>query len=108
MDADDAPSRITIACRAEPLRTEPYLSLEEFAHLTGLDQPTLVAWQEWGIVLAHGAAFNDQALVRAGKARRLQRDLGLEGAGLALVLDLLDEIQRLRARLDHLPGAEPR
>ena len=47
------------------------------------DRPT--AWQ-----------FNETALHRTKKALRLHRDLGLEQQGLALSLELLDQIDRLR------------
>lgn len=43
--------------------------------------------------------FRSTQLRRAGKAVRLQRDLQINPAGAALVLDLLDEIEALRARL---------
>jgi len=44
-------------------------------------------------------AFPSTQLERAGKAIRLQRDLEINAAGAALVLDLLEEIEALRARL---------
>ena len=47
--------------------------------------------------------FTDTALERALVAARLQRDLGLNLPGVALALDLLDEIHRLRAALGR-PG----
>jgi chaperone modulatory protein CbpM len=43
--------------------------------------------------------FADQALPRTLTALRLARDFDLAPAGVALVMDLLDEIERLRARL---------
>jgi chaperone modulatory protein CbpM len=43
--------------------------------------------------------FQGEALQRARKAMRLQRDLNLGIEGAALVLELLDEIDTLRARL---------
>ncbi len=43
--------------------------------------------------------FSPTALQRALVAARLQRDLGINLAGVALALDLLDEINTLRARL---------
>ena len=46
--------------------------------------------------------FNEVAVQRAKQALRLQRDLGLEGQGLALSLDLLDEIVRLRRLIARL------
>jgi chaperone modulatory protein CbpM len=43
--------------------------------------------------------FRAVALRRARRARALQRDLGLNLAGVALALDLIEERDRLRARL---------
>jgi chaperone modulatory protein CbpM len=43
--------------------------------------------------------FSEAALDRSKKALRLRRDLGVDWEGLALALDLLDEVERLRARL---------
>lgn len=46
--------------------------------------------------------FTVDALQRARTAMRLQRDLGINLAGIALTLDLLDEINTLEARLQQL------
>jgi len=43
--------------------------------------------------------FHSSTLVRADKALRLKRDLGLNLAGAALALELLDEIDELRQQL---------
>ncbi|MBE9567610.1 MAG: MerR family transcriptional regulator [Proteobacteria bacterium] len=43
--------------------------------------------------------FHSSSLQRARTAMRLQRDLGVNLAGVALALDLLDEISTLRAHL---------
>jgi chaperone modulatory protein CbpM len=43
--------------------------------------------------------FTTVSLIRVAKARRLERDLGLNLPGVALVLDLLDELDALHARL---------
>ena len=61
-------------------------------------------------LVAHGAfepigqeradwQFESLTIVRVAKAKRLERDLALNLAGVALVLDLLDEIDDLRAKL---------
>ena len=42
--------------------------------------------------------FHGEALLRAHRARRLMRDLGVNLPGAALALDLLDELDRLRRR----------
>jgi chaperone modulatory protein CbpM len=43
--------------------------------------------------------FSGPSLQRARTARRLQRDLGVNLAGAALVLDLMQEIEDLRSHL---------
>lgn len=43
--------------------------------------------------------FSSADLWRIHRALRLQRDLGTNLAGAALALDLMDEMQRLRARV---------
>lgn len=43
--------------------------------------------------------FSGSSLQRARTAMRLQRDLGINLAGVALAMDLLDEIEELRGRL---------
>ena len=43
--------------------------------------------------------FSVDSLQRAHTAIRLQRDLGINTAGIALALDLLDEIEKLESRL---------
>jgi chaperone modulatory protein CbpM len=46
--------------------------------------------------------FSGSNLQRARTAMRLQRDLGINLAGVALAIDLLDEIETLRSRLYRL------
>jgi chaperone modulatory protein CbpM len=48
--------------------------------------------------------FVGASLHRARKALRLQRDLGIDLAGAALALELLDEIALLRTRLRAMGG----
>jgi chaperone modulatory protein CbpM len=43
--------------------------------------------------------FSGASLVRARSALRLQRDLGVNLAGIALVLDLMEELESLRAQM---------
>lgn len=50
-----------------------------------------------------GQRFAAASIMRVAKAKRLERDLSLNTPGVALVLDLLDEIERLRNRLRALP-----
>ncbi len=45
------------------------------------------------------ALYASASIVRVRKAKRLERDFELNAAGAALVLELLDEIERLRAKI---------
>ncbi|MDE2305085.1 MAG: MerR family transcriptional regulator [Gammaproteobacteria bacterium] len=79
------------------------LTLEELCRLCAVDSQRIVALAEEGILPgATGPAqhwrFGGAALRRARVALRLQRDLEVNLAGVALVLDLLDEIEELRRR----------
>ncbi|MFC4258375.1 chaperone modulator CbpM [Marinobacter lacisalsi] len=47
-------------------------------------------------------AFDLQALARLRKAQRLQRDLKINLPGLAMSLDLLDELRETRREVDRL------
>ena len=46
--------------------------------------------------------FTGTSLQKARTAMHLQRDLGINLAGIALVMDLLDEVEQLRARVHRL------
>lgn len=47
-------------------------------------------------------AFDSTALLRLRKAQRLQRDLNMNLPGLAMALDLLDEVEGMRREIDRL------
>lgn len=60
-----------------------------------------------GVIAAHppgGAAFACEVTLRVGKFVRLQRDLGVNPEGAALIIELLDRIDALEQRLLHLQG----
>lgn len=46
--------------------------------------------------------FPDDALARLHRASRLRRELELDWAGVAVAMDLMDEIERLRREVDTL------
>ena len=57
----------------------------------GFIEPSGVEKSHW--------CFSGVTIRRVQKAKRLQRDLGLNLAGAALAIDLIDEIEYLRAKL---------
>jgi len=69
------------------VETDWVVELVEYGALEPLD-PTRRQWE-----------FSAVVLKRVRTAARLRRDLELGSAGIALALDLLDEIEALRARL---------
>jgi chaperone modulatory protein CbpM len=79
-------------CRACAVQTEFIVELVE----EGVVAPVGPEPQRWRFTYAH--------LRRVRVASRLQRDLGLNLAGAALALELLEEIEALRTRLRVLGG----
>lgn len=80
------------------------LSLDELCRACGTQAEQLAALVDEGVIAPEGTApehwrFSGLHLRRARVAVRLQRDLGVNTAGAALALQLLDEIEDLRARL---------
>lgn len=80
------------------------LTLIEMTRLCALDQNQILELVEEGVLEPTGTAppewrFPQESFRRAVKAARLQSDLGVNLAGVALILDLLDEIEILRRRI---------
>ncbi len=77
-------------CRVCSVRTEFVVELVE----QGALEPAGEVLEQW--------MFSGASLRRARTALRLHRDLGVNAAGAALILDLLEEMEQLRARLRDL------
>lgn len=83
------------------------LSLDEFCQMTSAEQTYIVEMVEFGILEPSGRVtsewqFTLYQLQRFRKAERLQRDLHLNLSGVALSLELLDEIKDLRDYIEQL------
>jgi chaperone modulatory protein CbpM len=77
------------------------MSIDEVARFCSVRREKIVELVSEGIVAAGGRnpeewRFSGNALARAGKALRLEIDLEINLAAVALVLDLLDQIEALR------------
>ena len=86
------------------LDDEVRLTLSDLCRATGLHAEALIAMVEEGLIEPRGDSprswrFPATALARLNTAVRLQRDLQLNVSGVALALDLLDEVRALRARV---------
>ena len=78
------------------------LDMAAFCEATDLTDLYVIEIVEHGILEPEGARpkdwlFNDYELAVAKRAAKLRRDLELEWEGVALALDLLEEVQQLRA-----------
>jgi len=91
---------------AEPGHDLSLFSLGEISERCGVHADIVVEMVEYGIVTpadvradSEGWRFDTDALLRVIRAARLRRDLELDPAGLALALELLDEIDALQQRV---------
>lgn len=89
------------------LEEEVEFTLVELSQACRADSEQLTALVDEGVLTPSGTdpqawRFGGSTLQRARAALRLTRDLQLNAAGTALVLDLLDEIEALRSRLRRL------
>jgi chaperone modulatory protein CbpM len=80
------------------------LSLEDLCRICAIERRHVVEFVEEGVlevaaIDADQWRFRGGALRRARIAMRLQRDLELNLVGVALALDLMDEIQHLRREI---------
>ena len=88
-------------------RTE--LTLDELSRACAARAELIIELVEEGVLEPAGREpqrwrFTGVHMRRARAAVRLQRDLGLNLAGVALALQLLDEVEALRARLRAMGG----
>lgn len=86
---------------ADYASAEP-ITLDELSQICGLSGDFIQALIEHDIVHPKGELpsqwlFDLDELQRVKTAQRLQRDLEVNMAGIALVLDLIDELNELRA-----------
>ncbi|POA97295.1 MerR family transcriptional regulator [Chromobacterium sinusclupearum] len=81
------------------------LTLLELCQASHAEEAFVIRWVREGALEPQGESpqnwrFRGDALRRARVAWRLSCDLEINPSGVALVLDLLDELQALRACLD--------
>ena len=83
------------------------LTMVELCQATGLHAEAVLSIVAEGVIEPLGQTprdwrFTAESLARLKTVMRLQRDLDVNLAGAALVLDLLDEVDSLRDQLDAL------
>ena len=85
------------------------IPLAQLCRACGLSVEAVAALVEEGILEPEGTRrgrwrFSADSIRRARTAIRLQRDLELNLAGVALALDLLDRVEELQARVRSVKG----
>jgi chaperone modulatory protein CbpM len=86
------------------LEEQTELTLDDLCHACDIDAQRIVDLVDIGVLEPEGREparwqFRGASLHRARTALRLQHDFDIDLAGAALALQLLDEIESLRARL---------
>lgn len=82
----------------------PALSTDDLGLICNLSPDQVVAYVAEGIVVPLGSEpgqwrFSRLSVITIQRAHRLERDLGLNLAGVALALELMDEVEALKQRL---------
>jgi chaperone modulatory protein CbpM len=96
-------SSITVYLQGEIVEESVEFTLVELSRASGASEPQLSQWVAEGAFQPRGSEpwewrFSGRELRRALVGQRLAREFELNAAGVAVVLDLLDEIERLRVR----------
>ncbi|MEM5296222.1 chaperone modulator CbpM [Burkholderia sp. JPY481] len=84
-------------------------TLIDMSRITGASAAEISLWVAEGVFEPKGAGprdwrFSGASLCRARTAFRLARDLQINAPGIALALDLLDEIKALKTNPKHSTG----
>ena len=86
---------------------EDSLTLGQLCRACGIHADWVISLVEEGIIEPYGKEmrlwrFSGSNLVRVRLAIRLHRDLGINLAGIGLAIDLMEEIDDLRAQLERM------
>jgi chaperone modulatory protein CbpM len=97
--------------QSEIIETRLEMSLNDLCEICTVTSERVVQLVDEGLVEPLGRdptewRFSGHSVRRVVVAERLSRDLRLNAAGAALVLELLDEVTELRQRLTRLEGID--
>ncbi len=83
------------------------LTVQDLTERCRLDRKDIYVYVEEGLIEPHGETpetwrFSETTVIYLQKAQRLQRDLGLNPAGVTLAIELLSEIDVLKNQLQRM------
>ena len=86
------------------VENEVHMTIVELSHASRTPEELIMSWVSEGVLSPSGSTpqdwrFSGDSLRRAKTAAHLTHDLELNVPGVALTLELLDEIAQLRTRL---------
>lgn len=84
------------------VETNPQLTLDNLCEACQVSEEFINELIEYGIIESNVPPFTADHLRRVRTIKRLQEDLEVNLPGAAVVLDLMDEIDHLRTRLEWL------
>ncbi|NOQ88197.1 MAG: MerR family transcriptional regulator [Gammaproteobacteria bacterium] len=89
------------------LEDEPRLTLRQLCDACAVRAEYIIELVDEGFIEPSGMershwCFSGVTIRRVQKAKRLQHDLGINLAGVALAMELIEEIESLRDRLDRM------
>jgi chaperone modulatory protein CbpM len=112
-DPESGPANGTGALSGIILDEESVLTLTEISHACSVQTGYIIELVDEGLLMPEMPTeenepqhwrFSGEQMRRARTAMRLQSDLGVNLAGVALALQLLDEIENLRAQVKSMGG----
>lgn len=104
------PDKSSLVIASSIVEAGALMSLDDLCHSCQVDVSWIEELTEHAVLEPLGKSqsewlFSTVSVVRVAKAKRLRHDLGLNAAGIALVLDLLAQIDNLSGQLMVLHGA---
>ena len=89
------------------LENETRLSLRQLCDACAVHAEYIIELVDEGFIEPSGVekshwCFSGITIKRVRKAKHLQRDLGINLAGVALAIELMDELEQLRTRLGRM------
>jgi chaperone modulatory protein CbpM len=99
--------------RGSIVEEEVTLTTIELCRACNASESHIELWVAEGVLQPSGSSrdewrFGGRSLARMRAATRLARDLEINSSGVALALELLDEIEKLEARLRQVSARPPR